>query len=93
MLATSSCEYTMYLTDDSAFIRDVELSKNDLAFIEQNPDINQISLRLGKNITERPASIPVNNGKLEWDFIITAMLAVGVITSLLTHISIAPSCA
>ena len=68
MLATSSCEYTLYLTDDSAFIRDVELSKNDLAFIEQNPDINQISLRLGKNITERPASIPVNNGKLEWDF-------------------------
>jgi len=68
IISTSECDYTMFLTDDSAFIRDVVLTKEDLEFIDKNPDVNQISLRLGKNITERPASIPVKEGKIEWDF-------------------------
>lgn len=68
MLATSGCEYTMFLTDDSAFIKDVVLSTTDLAFIDKNPNQNQIALRLGKNITERPSTIPLKDSCLEWDF-------------------------
>lgn len=68
ILATSPCEYTMYLTDDSAFIKDVILTEEDISFIHSNPKNNQISLRLGRGITNQPLNIPINNGKLEWDF-------------------------
>lgn len=68
ILATSGCDYTMYLTDDSVFIRDVILKNEDLAYIDRNPQQNQISLRLGKNITEKPSDIVFQNGVIEWDF-------------------------
>lgn len=65
---SASCEYVMFLTDDSVFIKDVFLSNEDLSFIDNNPFQNQLSLRLGKNITEKPADISCRRGKIEWDF-------------------------
>lgn len=60
--------YTMFLTDDSVFIRDVELLDEDLSFINQDVDLCQISLRLGRNISRKPSAIKETEGKFKWKF-------------------------
>lgn len=68
-LRHSECDYTMFLTDDSAFFADVCLTKEHLAFINENPSQNQISLRLGTNNIQKPKSIKLaEDGTLQWRF-------------------------
>lgn len=68
-LRHSECSYTMFLTDDSAFFADVCLTKEQLAFIDENPSQNQISLRLGTDNVQKPESIVTSNdGTLRWQF-------------------------
>lgn len=65
----SECRYTMFLTDDSAFFAEVCLTKEQLAFIDENPSQNQISLRLGTDNVQKPESIkPGDDGTLRWRF-------------------------
>ncbi|MCQ2266211.1 MAG: hypothetical protein MJZ40_00695 [Bacteroidaceae bacterium] len=68
-LRLSECSYTMFLTDDSAFFADVCLTKEQLAFIDENPSQNQISLRLGIDNVQKPNSINLaDDGTLRWRF-------------------------
>lgn len=68
-LLHSECRYTMFLTDDSAFFADVCLTKEQLAFIDENPSQNQISLRLGVDNVQKPTSINIaDDGTLRWRF-------------------------
>lgn len=68
-LRHSECNYTMFLTDDSAFFADVYITKEQLAFIDEDPSQNQISLRLGTNNVQKPKSIhPADDGTLRWRF-------------------------
>lgn len=60
--------FTMFLTDDSVFIKPVSLTSEDLYFISRNPNLNQITLRLGRDVTEKPVEIESNNGKFFWNF-------------------------
>ena len=68
ILSDSSAPYTMFLTDDSVFIRDVVLSDKTLSFIDEDVAQNQISLRLGKGVSACPSDIPVQDGCLVWHF-------------------------
>ena len=68
ILSGSSAPYTMFLTDDSVFIRDVALSDKTLSFIDEAVTQNQISLRLGKRVSACPSDIPVQDGCLVWHF-------------------------
>lgn len=68
LITESNCDYIMFLTDDSIFIKDVRLSSVDLAFIDKNPKQNSISLRLGKYITTPPSDLKIDEGKIKWNF-------------------------
>lgn len=68
-LRHSECNYTMFLTDDSAFFTDVCLTQEQLAFIDQAPRQHQISLRLGLNNAQKPTSIlQQSDGTIRWRF-------------------------
>lgn len=67
-LADDKAEYVMFLTDDSAFFQEVNISDDDFAFIDKNPRQNQVSLRLGKNITSQPQDICMVDGRMKWQF-------------------------
>ena len=67
-LNASEAGYVMFLTDDSAFFREVNLSREDMSFIDANPAQHQISLRLGEKLSGKPAEIRENGGKLIWKF-------------------------
>lgn len=68
ILRDSKAPYTMFLTDDSVFIREVALTDLDLSFIEEDVSQNQISLRLGRQVSACPSEIPVRDGCLKWRF-------------------------
>lgn len=69
ILSSSSSDYAMFLTDDSVFVRKVNIPDADLEFIQRDQLQNQISLRLGKDITEKPEGIQaMPDGKFIWNF-------------------------
>ena len=68
ILSDCNAPYTMFLTDDSVFVRDVVLSDEALSFIDEDVTQNQISLRLGKRVSACPPDIPVRDGSLVWRF-------------------------
>lgn len=63
IIRQTTCEQVMFLTDDSVFIRNVEISNEILEWIEQMPEQNSFSLRLGCEINLPPnmLSKPVEN--------------------------------
>ena len=68
ILKDSDCPYTMFLTDDSAFIKGVNLKKEVFDFIDRNPVQNSISLRLGIMATTPTPSLKLENGRIIWNF-------------------------
>ena len=67
ILKDSDSAFTMFLTDDSVFIKPVELNPILLERISENPKDLQYSLRLGENINS-PASYSKNGNFMIWDF-------------------------
>ena len=62
----SACEYVMFLTDDSVFIRDVQLP--DLGFIRKNSQQLSFSLRLGASIKPSPQDLTQKDDLLFWNY-------------------------
>lgn len=65
----TSCEQIMFLTDDSLFIRDVEIGHEIEDWIEQDPEQNSFSLRLGLGINNPQKLLPNSiNGIITWKY-------------------------
>lgn len=58
IVTKSSCKQIMFLTDDSIFIRKIELNDEILEWINQDPNQNSFSLRLGKSINTPQKQLP-----------------------------------
>lgn len=68
ILGLTDCENIMFLTDDSVFIKEVNLDNADLSWINKKPKQNSISLRLGINITAPPKSMCLKDKRIEWEY-------------------------
>lgn len=66
LLDDSHYDYVMFLTDDSIFIRNVEIP--DLGFIHENPEQTSLSLRLGGEIIPQPNNLIKKDGLLQWNY-------------------------
>jgi hypothetical protein len=64
----SGCEFTMFLTDDGYFFKDVEISEKIYCRIRENP--MQVSFRMyvGKNLKDCPPNLENIEGTLKWDY-------------------------
>lgn len=68
LLQKDSSNEVMFLTDDSLFIRDVEVPQETFEWLHEAPEERQISLRLGRGINgESKYKIQDNNGTLIWN--------------------------
>jgi hypothetical protein len=67
-LADSGCEFTMFLTDDGYFYRDVEIPEGVLNEIRQDP--LQVSYRMyvGKNLANFPEKITGTGSLYRWNY-------------------------
>lgn len=65
----SPCKHVMFLTDDSVFIRKVEISNETLRWIDKNPNQSSFSLRLGEfvNTPKKQLPAPINN-IISWNY-------------------------
>ena len=69
LLQTSSCNYIMFLTDDSQFIRNVNISEDTFIWLNQETNNRQYSLRIGKNMDDFPKElVKENRNSLFWNF-------------------------
>lgn len=69
IISESSCEQVMFLTDDSIFIREVEIKKEILNWINQNPNQHSFSLRLGTSINIPPIGLPTpEDNIISWTY-------------------------
>lgn len=65
----TTCEQIMFLTDDSLFIRNVEIGKGTKDWIEQKPEQNSLSLRLGLGVNKAQKTLPQPiDGIIEWKY-------------------------
>lgn len=65
----TACEQIMFLTDDSLFIRDVEIGNDIKDWIKQKPEQNSLSLRLGLGINTPQKPLPKSiNGIITWKY-------------------------
>lgn len=53
-ISDSNAELTMFLTDDSIFIKPVVIKSEWMRLVRDNPTISQLSLRLGKQFDVQP---------------------------------------
>ena len=67
-LSNSDSELTMFLTDDSIFIRPVELTDKWMSLIWNNPKATQLSLRLGKQFDIQPLEAKEEYGIFSWHY-------------------------
>lgn len=69
IVTKSSCKQIMFLTDDSIFIRKVEINDEVLEWINQDPNQNSFSLRLGKssNTPQKQLPSPICN-IISWNY-------------------------
>lgn len=64
----NGCEFTMFLTDDGYFYKEVEISNNIFNKIRNNP--MQVSYRMyvGKNLIDCPDNLAMEDGLLKWNY-------------------------
>lgn len=67
VLKNSKSEHVMFLTDDSIFIKQVQIESMDLEWINNDPYHNQVSMRHGVE-TIGNKNIEYRNGGFSWDF-------------------------
>lgn len=67
-ISSSDYEFTMFLTDDGYFFKEVEITDSIFELIRKNP--YQISYRLyvGENLQDCPLSLEKIDGTLRWDY-------------------------
>ena len=69
IVCQTTCKQIMFLTDDSLFIRDVEISNDILNWIEKKPEQNSFSLRLGYEVNKPLKKLPEStNGCITWNY-------------------------
>lgn len=68
IMQKSEANHVMFLTDDSVFIRDIEISNNTLNWIEEDAEHRQFSLRIGQGMNNQPDNTICNDGMIEWNF-------------------------
>lgn len=68
-VAESACKQIMFLTDDSIFIREVVINDDILEWINQDPNQNSFSIRLGQSINtpQKQLPSPIRN-IINWDY-------------------------
>lgn len=67
LVEVCKCQDIMFLTDDSVFIKDVNLPAHITEWIERNPFQNQFSLRLGLGMNNQPKNINKVDSILNWN--------------------------
>ena len=69
IVTESAYRQIMFLTDDSIFIREVEINDDILEWINQDPNQNSFSLRLGQSINtpQKQLPSPIRN-IISWDY-------------------------
>ena len=67
-LEDSNAEYISFLTDDSVFIKKVEVRQEILEQISNNPSKYSYSLRLGLDSEGLPRESEIDKGIIKWDF-------------------------
>ncbi len=63
----TKAENVMFLTDDSMFVSDVEITHKELRWINEKPTARQFSLRLGKGVSSLPSRISVEKKYCNWN--------------------------
>lgn len=62
------CNYIMFLTDDSVFIKDVQYTKLHLDYIDKNLNQNSISLRMGLKMNDMPEMLKLRYDIIKWNY-------------------------
>jgi hypothetical protein len=68
LLENSSSKIIMFLTDDSCFIRPVNIKTEIINFVENNPEKANFSLRIGKYMNTPPSNIASDGEYLSWNY-------------------------
>lgn len=58
IITNTPCKQIMFLTDDSIFIRKIEINDELLEWINQDPNHNSFSLRLGQSVNTPQKQLP-----------------------------------
>lgn len=67
VLRKSSTPFTMFMTDDSVFIRPVKFELKDFEWVQEDPSERQLSLRHGEEVIGVKSIKTTDNG-YEWSF-------------------------
>jgi hypothetical protein len=64
----SGCEFTMFLTDDGYFFKDVEIPSGIFDKIRDNPMHVSYRMYVGKNLKDCPENLKEENESLKWNY-------------------------
>lgn len=67
IIETSKAKNVMFLTDDSMFVKRVNISDDIINWINSSPKENQFSLRLGNGKSGLPENVTEENGLCSWN--------------------------
>lgn len=67
LIENRGAENILFLTDDSMFVSDITLTSKEIKWINNAPQKNQFSLRLGKGVSSLPPTISIDGEYCKWN--------------------------